>query len=313
MLRRMRPSKWLRLFGLGWKANFLRRRPPSIPTQITAYVKDLVRFWGACKVGVTELRPYHLYSHKGMPPEVCGVEVEQQHRFAIALAVEGDPRLLSTGPEASLTMDTGRTYLESSHIAVQLAIFIRCLGYPATAHIMDRYSLVGPLVARDAGLGDIGRSGVLLTPDFGPRVRLSFVTTDLPLEPDVWRSDTSVLDFCTICHKCAENCPTHSVPTEGREMIDGALRWRIDPETCFHHWVRLGTDCSRCLAVCPHAHPSTTMHNLVRWANRRSGAARRVTLFLDDLFYGRKPQPRNPPAWIPKRSGGAEEQSGSDM
>jgi hypothetical protein len=272
------------------------------PTQITAYVKELVRFWGAHRVGIAELQPYHLYSHKGMPHDVYGLEVQLRHRFAVALAVELDPRMVSTGPEASLTMDSGRSYLESSHIAVQLARFIRSLGYPATAHIMDRYSVVGPLLARDAGLGEIGRSGVLLAPDLGPRVRLSFVTTDLPLEPVVWRSDASVLDFCTICRKCADNCPSRSIPAGGRDTIDGALRWRIDPETCFRHWLSLGTDCSRCLAVCPYAHSDTIVHNLVRWANRRSGAARRITLFLDDVFYGRRPKPRTPPKWIPPRS-----------
>lgn len=276
--------------------------------EITTYVKALARYWGAHKVGITELQPYHLYSHKGMPEDVYGLEVPQQHRFAVVLAVEVDRKMVATGPEAPVTMETGRSYLESGHLAVQLATFVRSLGYPATAHIMDRYSVVGPLVARDAGLGEIGRSGVLLTPDLGPRVRLSFVTTDLPLEPDVWRSDPSVLDFCTICRKCAENCPSNSIPGEGRGTIDGALRWRTDGETCYRYWCGLGTDCSRCLAVCPYSHPDSAMHKLVRWANRRSGAARRVTLFLDDVFYGRRPPPRTPPKWIPWRSGGGEEQ-----
>ncbi|MHB8867961.1 MAG: hypothetical protein ACYC6T_17230 [Thermoleophilia bacterium] len=274
--------------------------------EITTYVKALARYWGAHKVGITKLQPYHLYSHKGMPEEVYGLEVLQQHRFAIVLAVEVDRTMVVTGPEAPVTMETGRSYLESSHLAVQLATFIRSLGYSTTAHMMDRYSMIGPLVARDAGLGEIGRSGVLLTPDLGPRVRLSFVTTDLQLEPAVWRSDHSILDFCTICCKCAENCPSNSIPSEGRGTIDGALRWRIDGETCYRHWCGLGTDCSRCLAVCPYSHPDAGLHNLVRWANRRSGAARRVTLFLDDVFYGRRPQPRTPPKWIPRRSGGEE-------
>ena len=39
-------------------------------------------------------------------------------------------------------------------------------------------------MAVDAGLGELGRNGLLLTEKYGPRVRLCKVFTDLPLEPD---------------------------------------------------------------------------------------------------------------------------------
>jgi hypothetical protein len=41
------------------------------------------------------------------------------------------------------------------------------------------------------------------------------------------------------------------------------------------------------------------MHNLVRWAVRHSGAARRAVVWLDSLFYGSHPEPKPFPAWIP--------------
>jgi hypothetical protein len=40
--------------------------------------------------------------------------------------------------------------------------------------------------------------------------------------------------------------------------------------------------------VCPYSHPDNTAHNLVRLAIRRSAAARRAMLWLDDVFYGKK-------------------------
>lgn len=67
---------------------------------------------------------------------------------------------------------------------MQLAEFMRSIGYPARAHIDGSYRVVCPLVARDAGLGEIGRMGLLMTPELGPRVRIAVVTTDLPLVPD---------------------------------------------------------------------------------------------------------------------------------
>jgi hypothetical protein len=42
------------------------------------------------------------------------------------------------------------------------------------------------------------------------------------------------------------------------------------------------------------------MHNLVRWAVRRSGAARQAVVRMDDLFYGRYSEPKPFPAWLPE-------------
>ena len=177
---------------------------------------------------------------------------------------------------------------------------IRGLGYPARAHIDGNYRVVAPLVARDAGLGEIGRMGLLMTPELGPRVRLGVVTTDLRLVPDPRREDPSALDFCRVCKKCAENCPSRSIPLGDREAIDGALRWRIDADTCFRYWNLTGTDCGRCMAVCPYSHPDNALHNLVRWTIRCSGAARRAALWLDDVVYGDRPTSRPAPDWVPQ-------------
>jgi ferredoxin len=65
-----------------------------------------------------------------------------------------------------------------------------------------------------------------------------------------------------------------------------------------HYWNVIGTDCGRCMSVCPYSHPDTLSHNLVRGAIRRSGFARRAALRLDNLFYGRSPEPRPGPRWM---------------
>ena len=253
-------------------------------------LKDLARRFGACDAGVTELQPYHVYSHVGRGTGVWGQPVKLDHRWAIAFTVEMDHETMRMAPAAPVVAESARQYVESAKIAIQLAALIRSLGYPARAHIDGNYRVIAPLVARDAGLGEIGRMGILMTPRLGPRVRLGVVTTDLPLTPDPPGGDPSVLDFCTVCKKCAENCPTRSIPFGDREPIDDGLRWAIDPDSCFRFWNAVGTDCGRCMTVCPYSHPDNVAHNLVRWAIRSSGAARRGALWLDDLFYGRRPE-----------------------
>jgi len=97
--------------------------------------------------------------------------------------------------------------------------------------------------------------------------------------------------------KCAENCPSRSIPFDPRKEIDGMLRWQINAETCYRYWCSVGTDCGICMTVCPHSHPATSSHNLIRWAISRSGFARRLAYWMDDLFYGKRPKPRPAPPW----------------
>jgi len=264
--------------------------------EMAATLKHLARRFGACDAGIAELRPYHVYTHVGRGAGVWGEQVELDHRWAIAFTVEMDHETMRMAPGAPVVAESARQYVESAKIAIQLAALIRSLGYPARAHIDGNYRVIAPLVARDAGLGEIGRMGILMTPRLGPRVRLGVVTTDLPLTSDRPGDDLSVLDFCTICKKCAESCPTRSIPFGDREPLDDGWRWAIDADSCFRYWNAVGTDCGRCMTVCPYSHPDNSAHNLVRWAIRSSGAARRGALWLDDRFYGRRPRPLPPGA-----------------
>jgi reductive dehalogenase len=225
--------------------------------------------------------------------------------------VEMDKYLLDRAPAGPTVMESAQEYLNSGTMAVQLAEFIRQLGYSARAHIDGSYRVVCPLVGRDAGLGEIGRMGLLMTPKLGPRVRLAVVTTDLPLVPDVRKRDGTVIDFCRRCKKCADVCPARAISFDDRKEIDSILRWQVNSEACFTYWCKIGTDCGRCMSVCPYSHPNNVMHNLVRLAVKRSALFRVAALKMDDLFYGRKPVPLPIPAWIKDVAETSSEMKGS--
>ncbi len=273
--------------------------PISIdPGQITVYIKHLGKYFGALDVGITELRPYHVYSHIGRGSGTYGAPIPVEHDYAIAISVEMDYSMIGANPTAPGVMELARQYVEAAKVGIQLASAIRQLGYGARAHIDGNYRVIAPLVARDAGLGEIGRMGLLMTPRQGPRVRLGVVTTNLPIIADLPTRDGAIIDFCTICEKCALACPSKSIPFGGRQEIGGALRWKIDAESCFHYWNVVGTDCGRCMTVCPYSHPDSVSHNVVRWGARQSGGFRRLGMAMDDLFYGKIPSPRPTPSWI---------------
>jgi ferredoxin len=79
--------------------------------------------------------------------------------------------------------------------------------------------------------------------------------------------------------------------------LEEVLRWQINAESCFRYWSKIGTDCGRCMAVCPYSHPDNLAHNLVRWGIQRSGLFRRLAIKLDDFFYGKRPVPHPAPEW----------------
>jgi reductive dehalogenase len=262
-------------------------------SSFTKLLLDTAGKLGAHSAGITALHEYHVYSTGGRGDRY-GQAYAPVHPYAIALTVEMDYHRMRTAPAAPTLVESAKQYYESGKIAVELAEYIRNSGYEARAHIDANYQVVCPLVARDAGLGEIGRMGLLMTPSLGPRVRIAVVTTDMPLEPTPAKPDISVTDFCRRCEKCAIVCPGRSIPFGPERKIDGVLRWQIHSESCFTYWCQAGTDCGRCVVVCPFAHPDNWFHRLVRSGIRNSRVFRRLALPLDDLFYGKRPRPRDP-------------------
>jgi ferredoxin len=273
---------------------------PSVqdPEAVTGFLKAWTLKMGAHSVGVTELKDHHLYTHVGRGPDY-GREVALDHTFALALTVEMDKEMVDRAPRSPTAMESALQYLRGGVMAVQLADLIRRLGYQARAHIDGNYRVICPLVARDAGLGELGRMGLLMTPRLGPRVRIAVVTTDLPMSPDSPHNDPTTLDFCLQCKKCADCCPSAAIPFDDpREDENGVRRWTIDHEACFTLWGRLGTDCARCMAVCPYSHPDNTLHGLVRRGIRRNWLFRKAAVRLDDLVYGAKPSAKGEFEWM---------------
>ena len=268
------------------------------PEAMTRFLKAWTVKLGAHSVGVTAVRNHHKYTHVGRGPDY-GQEVKLNHPFALALTVEMDKEMVDRAPRSPTVMESARQYLNAGVMAVSLADLISRLGYQARAHVDGNYRVICPLVARDAGLGELGRMGLLMTPTLGPRVRIAVVTTDLPLASDTPFQDHTTLDFCLHCRKCADSCPSRALPFDEPEKDEeGVLRWKIDSEACFTLWAKLGTDCARCMAVCPYSHPDNLLHNGIRWGIRRNAIFRKGAIWMDDLVYGRRPPPKELQPWL---------------
>lgn len=269
----------------------------TAPADISKYIKNWGKHLGAQSVGITYLKDYHLYSHTGRG-EDYGKKIEKDYKYAIAFTVEMDHSMFRCAPKAPAVMESSKKYVDAAIIAVQLTLFIRNLGYSARPHIDANYQVVCPLVARDAGLGEIGRMGLLMTPKSGPRVRIGVITTNLPLIIDKRNYDHSVEDFCKICKKCAHVCPSKAISFEDKKNINGVNRWQINSDRCYDYWCTVGTDCGRGISVCPYSHPNNFIHNIIRFFIKHSKLFRIIANYLDDFFYGKKPLSARIPKWM---------------
>jgi ferredoxin len=84
------------------------------------------------------------------------------------------------------------------------------------------------------GMGEIGWSKNLLTPEFGPRQRFAFVLTDAPLSPDPIYDGEPI---CDRCMACAGACPGRAISKDRSVKVTLAGReveWgEIDEWSCF--------------------------------------------------------------------------------
>ena len=280
-----------------FKGQQVKLSPEEASKRVMGYTLNI----GANLVGITEINPLWIYSNRGEifheNWEDWGSEIEINHKYAIVFATEMAFELVATAPHSPTTIASMGNYAKGAFIATQLAAYIANLGYSATANHLRHYDAALVPLAVDAGLGETARLGYLMTKDFGPRVRLGAVTTDLPLVADK-PVDIGAEDFCKICKKCANCCPSNSIPLEDQQEVNGTLRWKLNAETCFDYWGKVGTDCNICMHVCPWSHATTFPHKIIRALITRNRLSRRLFNLMDNIFYGKKPKPKPAPLWV---------------
>jgi epoxyqueuosine reductase QueG len=148
-----------------------------------------------------------------------------------------------------ITFRTAKFLEKAGHTSYPISYFRR--EYKAMA-LYDLVKLFGAIsvkhAAEAAGLGRIGRHSLLITPQFGPRHRMSAVITDAPLRPSK-PLPAKLCDPETCGYACAEVCPAGAIPKDGQD--DRVF----DKYRCSEYGIRVleSYRCSMCMSVCPQA------------------------------------------------------------
>jgi reductive dehalogenase len=271
------------------------------PHKASEIIKGFAKHLGASLVGICKVNPLWSYSHRGEiffeNDEDWGKELDEPLPFAVVIATEMNHELVSAGPHIPAVIESGLNYAKGSYITTILAHWFSAMGFKAVADHHRHYTKLLVPLAVDAGLGELGRQGYLIAKKYGPRVRLFAVTTDMPLIPDQ-PVDMGAEEFCKRCLKCAEACPSKSIPTGEKTNINGIKRWKLKEESCFQYWAKVGTDCSICMGVCPFSRPDTLLHQFVKLIITHSYMARLFFPYIDNIIYGKKWHAKSVSPWI---------------
>lgn len=270
------------------------------PEKATKIAKGFAKHLGASLVGVCKVDPLCVYTNQRTEWErkwVVDGKEQDYPPYAIVMTTEMSHTHVHLGPHTPCAAESGNQYANGSYISSVMAQWISNMGYTGIAEHTGHYDVVLPPLAVQAGLGEIGRNGYLITPNLGSRVRLCAVMTDLPLIVDD-PIDIGAEEFCENCMKCAHTCPSNSIPTTEKTEYNGTMRWKLESESCSAYWNQVGTDCAICMGICPFSRPDTPLHSVVRWFVKHSWLAPKVFPMMDDILYGKKWKVHPIPEWL---------------
>jgi epoxyqueuosine reductase len=214
--------------------------------------------WGASLVGFADLEG-------AAPPSLS------QWRWAISLAVALDRAALATvrdGPTAEYYREYQRANRVLNEIAGRVASSISALGHraepfpstlPEGADGDDwtrtlSVAFQHKTAATRSGLGWVGKNALLVTPAFGPRVRLATVLTEMPLPS----GHAETVGHCGECRACARSCPAGAIkgtPWEAglprEELVDAHRCWETATRLAAERVGAANAVCGVCVKVCP--------------------------------------------------------------
>jgi reductive dehalogenase len=301
-----------------WNRQFVRtpqekgiKRYSGSPERAALLVKQAARYYGAATVGITQLDRRHINAReRGMniifekvnepyqDEKEKKLVIPDKCKYAIALSLQMSLDNIQCSPSGIGSAGSSLGYSRAEYLVGALAEFIRALGYTAIPSVNDLGSSVA--IAVDAGLGELSRTNRLITPEFGPNVRLAKVLTDLPLKTDK-PIRFGILEFCKVCKRCAEQCPAKALSFKDEPDFEvrgpwnnpGHQAWFEESPKCLSYWQESTSGCSRCIAVCPWAKKDKTMiHEIVKASSAKIPILASFFTTMDETFgYGEQKDP----------------------
>ncbi len=184
-----------------------------------------------------------------LPSKLVFKEKAVLHDKAIVLTMEMDKEKIEQAPSSKTATMIMKTYDKLGIASNKLTEYLRKYGYSVQAgHPLGGLVLYPPL-AELANLGFRGKHGLIITPEHGPRVRLTAIYTNIQNLPIPSENQYKKIgDFCEKCFRCVRKCPGFAI-RDYPVMNSNGLLTHIDNKGCFPVFLEYH-GCSICLKEC---------------------------------------------------------------
>lgn len=242
-----------------WEPNPFEPKP-ELWGELSEYVG---RKWNDVIIGFTELPSQMIFKGK-----------YTLFKHAIVVGQEMKKKEIDHAPEYKAGKEVMRVYGSLGIVVNDIANWlrkkgIRCQSNHPLGGLTNTTSLAGK-----AGMGWQGRNGLLITPEFGQRLRLAPVFVEHKyFEYTDNRDHDWIEEYCELCQRCEKECPQQAIYSERVVRIEdvpgvGTHRTCIDRDLCFDYfWKTMG--CSVCIKVCPFSKAGETYERLKAVVEKR--------------------------------------------
>jgi len=226
-----------------WVKNSGNLEPTGTPTgeDVTEAIRQKARELGYGEVGFTRNDRHYVYQSRKPV-------MKNDLPHAICLALEQDYEKTQSIPSMAAEETHFGTYFNQGPLTMELTAFIRSLGY--RVQVSGPTWHYGPMIPMfvQAGLGQLGANGQLLSPHFGSRARLQIIFTNAKVTHDQ-PVDYGIHKFCQECQVCVQRCPGRALMQE-KVWYRGVEKNKLVFKRCRPVMARyLG--CGICMKVCP--------------------------------------------------------------
>jgi epoxyqueuosine reductase len=226
----------------------------KIRHQITGKCAELdIPLVGFASANVWDSPPFNPW----VPPEFRPRAIWPEVTTVIVIGIPVSLPIVETAPSIWYheLYRTVNTLLDTS--ALRIATFLNARGFPSVCLPRDGYGSIGVLKEKPvtffshrhaaylAGLGTFGINNMLLTPQFGPRVRFTSIFTSAEIGSDPVMEE----DLCIKCMRCVEVCPVKAIPdTDYPDGITDKIACATRSEELLKRYI---SPCGLCIKVCP--------------------------------------------------------------
>jgi ferredoxin len=227
--------------------------PQADPRALTEELRREAERLGLSQVGFAPYDPKYTFAEALSPngraagPLGPARDAPLDEGSVIVCILEQDWKMTQTIPSARAEREVMRTYEGIVTRGAGLAQLLQEKGFRADVHGPAGMA-VAIHYAVEAGLGQLGLNGQLLTPQTGSRCRITLITTNATLVHGA-PVDYGIHAICDQCQLCVRRCPSGAIPVR-RSYHRGILKAKIKPDRCFPILAQ-AHGCGICQKVCP--------------------------------------------------------------